>query len=161
LHDLLASQGQLEEVRGLHPELFQELNLNASTEELLRSERAFTYADLHAMLESGKKMVAWLTPHAALVSGSGRLVSTWDRIIESCRFCFSVDGKCIIALARSPEHLLESCDIILRMLAVSEVHRVILNSWRCPNGLINAPNLTYLMEQCQKSEVFIIEESGN
>jgi hypothetical protein len=49
--------------RGLDPpEGLQELNLNLSTEELLSAERAFTYADLFAML-GNKSTVAWITPH--------------------------------------------------------------------------------------------------
>jgi hypothetical protein len=43
----------------------QELNLDESTEEHLSSERAFTYADLYAML-GNKVTVAWLTPYAAV-----------------------------------------------------------------------------------------------
>jgi hypothetical protein len=43
----------------------QELNLDVSTEELLSAERAFTYADLYAMLRSLKGVV-WLTSHAAV-----------------------------------------------------------------------------------------------
>jgi hypothetical protein len=34
-------------------EFFEELNLDVSTEELLSAERAFTYADLYAMLGNG------------------------------------------------------------------------------------------------------------
>jgi hypothetical protein len=48
-----------------------ELNLDVSTEELLSAERAFTYADLYAMLGNGKT-VAWLTPHAAVARRNER-----------------------------------------------------------------------------------------
>jgi hypothetical protein len=70
---MLESQGRLEGFRG-DPELLQEVNLDVSTEELLSAERAFTYADLYAML--GKRdTIAWLTPHAAvaraLLGGTG------------------------------------------------------------------------------------------
>jgi hypothetical protein len=65
LHDILESQGLLEGVsRNLGP--FQELSLNVSTEELLSSERAFTYTDLYAML-GNRNTVPWLTPHTAVV----------------------------------------------------------------------------------------------
>jgi hypothetical protein len=45
-----------------------ELNLNVSTEELL-AERAFTYADLYAVLEVNMRFL-WLTPQA--YSSGGR-----------------------------------------------------------------------------------------
>jgi hypothetical protein len=62
---------------------------------------------------------------------------------------FSADGKEIIAVASS-EHLLEICDVVLRLLAVSVVHSVKIYKWNPHYGeLINAPTLAYLMEQCQ------------
>jgi hypothetical protein len=141
LHDLLESQGR----RG-RPEGLQELNLDVSTEELLSAERAFTYADLHAILGNGDTVV-WLTPHAA-VARKGGGAHSFGR--GSCRFFFSVDGNEIVALARSPEHLLEICDVVVRLLAASVVHSVILEKWSSRDGvLINAPTLAYLMEQCQ------------
>jgi hypothetical protein len=45
LYDILESQGRLRIFEGRH-EIFQELNLDVPTEELLSTERAFTYADL-------------------------------------------------------------------------------------------------------------------
>jgi hypothetical protein len=66
LRDLIASRGRREGLNGHHPGLLQELNLDVSTEAFLSAERAFTYADLYAMLESGDT-VLWLTPHAGLV----------------------------------------------------------------------------------------------
>jgi hypothetical protein len=62
LHDLIESQGVLEEPEAPIPERLQEVNLDVSTEEFLSAERAFTFADLYAMLESGDNMVAWFTP---------------------------------------------------------------------------------------------------
>jgi hypothetical protein len=41
---------------------------------------------------------------------------------EWWHFFFIVDGKVIDALARSPEYLLEICDVALRLLAASAVH---------------------------------------
>jgi hypothetical protein len=65
----------------------------------------------------------------------------------------------IVALARSPEHLLEICDVVLRLLAVSVVHSVILDNWISPDGaLINAPTLAYMMEQCQSLKVLSLKE---
>jgi hypothetical protein len=153
MYDLLESQ--VEDVRGC-PELLKELNLDVSTGELLNAERAFTYADLHAMLES-KETVAWLTPHAAIVHADGRAVYCWGQLDESCRFKFNVDGKVMVALARSPEHLLEICDLVLRLLAASVAHLVILGQWIIRGrALINATSLEYLMEQCQSLKVFIV-----
>jgi hypothetical protein len=152
-HDILASQGRLEVVRYRHrPEPLRELNLDVSTEELLSAERAFTYADLFAML-GNLETVAWLTPHAAVVCEGGQLV-------EACHFCFSADGKAIVAMARSPEHLLEICDVVLRLLAASVcvVHSVILQKVISVDViLINAPTLAYLMEHCQSLKALTLK----
>jgi hypothetical protein len=130
-----------------------ELNLDVSTPELLSAERAFTYADLYAFLGNGAR-IAWLTPHAVVVreDGTGVCYGYWTD--HQCRFCFDADGKEICVLARSPEHLLEISDVVLRLLAASAVHSVILDKWNSRNGaLINAPSLAYLMEQCQSLNV--------
>jgi hypothetical protein len=158
LYDLVESQGRLEEFRGrYHPEHFQELNLNVSTEELVSSERAFTYADLHAML-GNEYAVAWLTPHAAVVRGGvGRVVYCWGELNGFYRLCFTADGKNIVALARSPEHLLEICNAIVRLLVVSVVHSVTIDEWTSlDRALINDPSLAYLMEQCQSLKVLTL-----
>jgi hypothetical protein len=63
---------ELEGVRH-HHEGFRELNLDVSTQEFLSAERAFTYADLYAMLGNGET-VAWLTPHAAVAHENDRVV---------------------------------------------------------------------------------------
>jgi hypothetical protein len=144
--DMLESQG-VEGLRGL-----QEIDLNVSTEELLSAERAFTYANLHATL-SNRDTVAWLTPHAAVAHEGGRVEHSWLEPDESCCFSFSADDKDLIAFARSTEHLLEICDVILRLLAVSVVHSVHLNSWNSPGFFINAISLAYMMEQCQSLKV--------
>jgi hypothetical protein len=60
------------------------------------------------------------------------------------------------AWARSPEHLLEISDVILRLLAASVVHSLILPAWRSADSvLINAPTLACLMEQCQSLNVIL------
>jgi hypothetical protein len=163
VHDILESQGRRKELRGLR-ELSQELNLDASTEELLSAERAFTYADLYAMLGNANT-IAWLTPHAVVTreggSGEGESVShsSWLQQDDSCRFLFDVDGNTIFALARSPEHLSEISDVVLRLLAVSLVHSVNLrNKWTSrDNASINSPTLAYLMEQCQSLKVLKLQ----
>jgi hypothetical protein len=156
-HDILESQGRLEEFRD-QPELLQELNLDVSTEQLLSAERAFTYADLYAML-GNQYMVVWLTPHASVIRGYGRGAYYWEQLDEPCSFCFSADGEAIYAFARSPEHFLEISDVILRLLAASVVvHSVFLRKRSSRNGaLINAPTLAYLMELCQSLKALKLE----
>jgi hypothetical protein len=159
LYDLLVlRQGRHEGFRGPR-KVLQELNLDVTTEELLSAKRAFTYADLYAMMGNGKT-VAWLTPHASVVVFSW--VHSWVQLDESWRFSFSADGKIIYALARSFEHLLEICDVVLRLLAASDVHSVILQRWSCPGNVsINAPTPTsvaYLLEQCQSLKVLTLQD---
>jgi hypothetical protein len=158
LHDMLESQG----LRDI--ELLRELNLDVSTEELLSAERAFTYADLYALL-GNLDTVAWLTPHAAVVLQGGRGGLCWGQLNNSCRFCISTDdGNHIYALARSREHLLEICDIVLRLLAASVVYSVHLNDhddflFRSDGrAMINAPALAYLIEQCQSLKSLSLHE---
>jgi hypothetical protein len=153
LHDILESQGDLEEFRGLHPERLQELNLDVSTEELLSAEKAFTYVDLYATIGSGET-VAWLTPHAAVMRADGIAMDCWEQLDESFSFCLSADGKQIVAVAHSSEHLLEIVDVVIRLLAVSVAHSVSLSHWRSLDFTsINTPSLAYLMEQCQSLKV--------
>jgi hypothetical protein len=140
---------------------FQELNLDVSIEELLSTERVFTYADLYAVLRNGDTpaddTVAWLTPHAAVARDGGLAMYALEQLDRSCRFCFSADGKRIIAFALSPEHLLEICDVALRLLAASVVHSVRLSDYT-PDFFIHAPTLAHLMEQCQSLKFLRLEE---
>jgi hypothetical protein len=129
-------------------DFLQKLNLDLSTEELLSAEWAFTYADLCAMLNG--ETIAWLTAHASITHGNTRALRSWGQLDESCSFSFIADGKILVAMARSPERLLEICDVVLRLLAASVVHSVILSDWSFPDGaLINAATLAHMMEQCQ------------
>jgi hypothetical protein len=130
-----------------YDETIKELNLDVSTQELLSAQRAFTYADLYAMLENGNTVV-WLTPHTAAVRVDRAGSYAWGQLDESCYFSFSVDGKEINAFGRSHEHLLEICDVVLRLLAASVAQSVILVKSR-DGASINATSLEYLMEQCQ------------
>jgi hypothetical protein len=154
-YDALVEEG---EDREDNFETAKELNLDISTEEFLRAERAFTYADLYAMIEDGDTL-AWLTPHAAVVRVYDEGTYAWEQLEQLCFFCFSVDGKEINAFARSHEHLLEICDVVLRLLAAGVAHSVILSkmAFRC-NALINATSLEYLMEQCQSLNVLRLED---
>jgi hypothetical protein len=62
LHDLIENQDDFnEDFEFSDLELLRELNLDVSTEEFLSAERAFTYADLYAMIGNGDTVV-WLTP---------------------------------------------------------------------------------------------------
>jgi hypothetical protein len=158
LYAMLESQGRLENLRG-DPELLQELGMDVSTEELLTAERAFTYADLYAML-GNEKAVVWMTPHAAVMPVGGIGMKGWILLDGSCRSYFlKTDGKELFVLAHSPEHLSEICDILLRILAASVVHSVYLEMFDQGRGLlINAPTLAYLMEQCQSLKDLSFED---
>jgi hypothetical protein len=140
------------------PEWLRELNLDISTEELLSPERAFTYVDLYAMLENGET-AAQLTPHASVVGTNGKALLCSYHRQSSFRFSFSADGKKIVALARSPEHLLEICDVVLRLLAASVVHSVTVHSWSSRHTFyINSASLTSLMQHCQSLNTLTFEE---
>jgi hypothetical protein len=65
--------------------------------------------------------------------------------------CRRPDGKAIIAFADSPEHLLEICDVVVRLLVVSVVHKVIIHRWTSSDESISATSLAYLMEHCHSS----------
>jgi hypothetical protein len=147
----------LEESRGfVPPEWMRELNLNVSTDEFLGAERGFTYADLYTMLGNGET-ITWLTPHAAIVLADGR-VQLFRREFNKYRFRFTVDGKEIVAWARSIEALSEICDVVLRLVAASVVHSVLLRQLIPVDGaLINAASLAYLMEQCQSLKAITLQ----
>jgi hypothetical protein len=153
LHDIIESQGR----RGPHGRRLQELNLDLSTEALLSAERAFTHADLYAVL-GNEETLAWLTPHAFVVrAGLGMLYYTLN-LLRMRSFHFTADGKDIIVFALSPEHLLEICDVLFRLLAASVVDSVILRSGIHHDGgaWINAPTLAHLMEQCKSLKVLTL-----
>jgi hypothetical protein len=87
------------------------------------------YANLYAMLGNGDTMT-WLTPHAAIMSvdGSGML---YLRQLNECRFLFSVDGKKIVARARSSEALWKIVGVVLRLVSARVVHSVLLEKCDC------------------------------
>jgi hypothetical protein len=127
-------------------------------EELLSAERAFTYTDLFAILGrlGEENTVLWLTPYAYVVRDNERVESWVHQLDGSYRFCFSADGKDIFVLARSHEHLVEICDVVVRLLAASVVRSVDVFNWRHRNGrFIHAPSLAYLMEQCHGGLKFL------
>jgi hypothetical protein len=97
--------------------------------------------------------IVWFLPHAVVAHECAR-VSPLD---GSCWFCFSAVSIDIYELARSPEHFLEICDVVLRLLAATVVHSVVLGERTyLDSALINAESLAYLMEQCRESEGFKI-----
>jgi hypothetical protein len=154
-HDLVERQGG----RVSRESRLRELNLDVSADEFLSAERGFTYADLYAMLGNGKK-IAWLTPHAFVLRAS-YMYFQGQMFYQGCTLEFKADGEEIFALARSPEHLLEICNVVLRLLAVSVVHSVTLRKVGTrPGALINAPALAYLMEQCQSVKVLKFEQTA-
>jgi hypothetical protein len=158
LYDLLESRGSLLGQGRDDFTWLRELNLDVSTEEFLSAERAFTYSDLYAMLGNGET-IAWLNPHTAVARAAGRVMYGWGQSMLSCRFRFAVDGKDIVALAHSREDILEICYVVLRLLAASVVHLVILRKGSSRNGsFINATSLAYLMEQCQSLKVLKLED---
>jgi hypothetical protein len=158
LYDQVESQGGLEALYGTA--YFTELNLDVSTQELLSAERAFTYADVYDML-GNRFTLAWLTPHVAVIRNHAVVRNSWNQLNGSRRFYFMVDGKKIDVLARTPEHLLQICDVVLQLLAASVgVHSVILNGSNCRHELINAPSLAYMMEQCQSLKTLSLHNVG-
>jgi hypothetical protein len=151
LRDRFRSQGFLS------PKELQELNLDVSTEDLLSAERAFSFAELYAML-GNLDVVAWMTPHAGVARGDDIVEQSWLKLFKVWslrRFTFDVDGKGMHVVGTSQEHLSEICDIVLRLLAASVVESVILCS--LGDELINAPTLAYLMEQCQSLKVLSLQ----
>jgi hypothetical protein len=78
------------------------------------SAEAFTYADLYTMLETEYDCVVDTTCSYAYsvmgdVSFEGRFIGYY--------FWFTVDGKEIVAWARSSEALWEIVDVVLRLVA--------------------------------------------
>jgi hypothetical protein len=156
-------RGVLMSQRYRGPEGLQELNLDVSTEEFLSAERGFTYADLYAMI-GNESTLAWLTPRAAVVRGVNMRGERswwvyWCELNASYCYHFYADGKRISALARSPEHLLEICDVLLRLLAASVVHEVILNRDNSRRAVFNAPTLAHLMEQCKSLKFLTLHQT--
>jgi hypothetical protein len=140
------------------PRRMQELKLNVSTDEFLRAERGFTYADLCTMLEN-EYTLAWLTPHVAIGRG-GAVLDSLKQLNGSYCFHLHAEDIKIHALACSSEHLSEICDVVLRLMAASVVHSPLLSNWNCfPHHVsINAASVEYLMEQCQSLKVLTLQD---
>jgi hypothetical protein len=155
--DIAESEGRLrlEELTG-YP---KELNLDVSTEEFLSAERAFTFAGLYAVL-GNEDTVAWLTPHASVMRAHG-LAENFCKHLEGGVYLirFNIDGKQVAIFARSSEAITEVLDVVLRLLAASVVHSVILNQLRSADyEWIDSATLKYLMEQCQSLKALTLEK---
>jgi hypothetical protein len=159
LHGLLQSQGRLPELRYFE-DLFRELNLDVSTEELLGAERAFTYADLYAMLKNGNTL-AWLNPHAAVTGEDGSGFFCTYYLQDYYRFRLNVDGKDMVALASSSAVLSETFDVVRRLLLadVSEVYELTFtNVGQSYEVFFNAFSFANLVEQCDNLKTLTLEQ---
>jgi hypothetical protein len=139
----------------------EELNLDVSIAEFLSAERAFTHADLYALL-GNEDTVAWLTPHTAVFRANGLAKEFLDRAVNTTadrpyyRYSFNADGEQLYAMAPSSEALSEICDIVLRLLATSVARSVLIIRRAYEDVFTNAASLAYLMEQCQSLEALTL-----
>jgi hypothetical protein len=106
---------------------------------------------------SGSHQMQRFTPNAAVFRDSAIANISSVFAGNDYTFSFSANGKLIYAAARSAEHLLELCDVVLRLLAASVVQSVRLIDSLSPPFFSNAPTLEYLMEQCQSLKVLSLE----
>jgi hypothetical protein len=149
-----------QEIKG-HPDGLREINLDVSTEEFLSVERAFTFADLYAML-GNRNTLAWLTPHSAVMR-RGWMASVFSFteffVGDDYRFSCNIDDNHITAVASTSEELLVICDVVFRLLAASVVHSVIVCNWMC-HGIVSikATSLAHLIEHCQSLKALKLEE---
>jgi hypothetical protein len=137
-----------------------ELNLDVSTEILLSAERGFTYADLYAMI-CNRNTIAWLTPHAAVVTGYGRAHFRYYELKGIYSFRVIVNGAEIHALTLSSAAFSETLDVVRRLLLaeVREVYELDLkySSRDHDKMFFSAAVLASLMEQCQSLKVLKLE----
>jgi hypothetical protein len=132
-------------------EHLQELNLDVSTEDFLSTERAFTYADLYAMLKS-EETVLWFTLDTAIMRGACARGILWSLYLRfHNRFTFKVNGESMVVLARSLAALFEIVDVFHRLLVAnaSEVYDLEFRNSCFDGTFFSAASLAYLMEQCQ------------
>jgi hypothetical protein len=142
-------------------ETIKELNLDVSTQELLSAERAFTYADLCALL-GNRDAVLWLTPYAAVVRADG-IADVFYHYVETgdYGFSFNADGKHIIALALSSEALSEILGVVCRLLVANANEACELdlrNVGQSGEVFFNAPSFAYLMGQCESLKTFTLNQ---
>jgi hypothetical protein len=142
-------------------EMIKELNLDVSTQELLSAERSFKYADLYAMLGDGYT-VAWLTPNMLIMRTHGSAKTFSNQLVQDgyCSCHFIADGKEVVATARSSDSS-EICDVVLRLMAVSGIRSILINSVTEEEVFINADSLEYLMEECQSLKLLSFYNIGS
>jgi hypothetical protein len=143
----------------------RELELDVSTEEFLSPERAFTFADLYAMLGHGNT-VLWLTPHASIVRYNWRSALSClhpEEMLDSYRFSIKVGGgggKHINILAWSSAALSEIVDVVCCLLvaSTSEVYDLELkNEGHLEEAFCSAPVFASLAEQCQNLKALTLK----
>jgi hypothetical protein len=161
--DIAESRGGLKGSSRRLTEGLREVNLDVSTAEFLSVDRAFTYADLYALLRN-EETIAWLTPHTAVFRANGLAKEFLDLMADAdagpCyRYSFNADGEQLYAMAPSSEALSEICNVVLRLLAASVVRSLSITRRAYEDVFINAASLAYLMEQCQTSlKVLTLED---
>jgi hypothetical protein len=147
-------------------DLLRELKLDVSVEEFLSPERAFTFADLYAMLGRHGNTVLWLTPHASIVRYDWRTALSClflEEMRDNYRFVIKVGGgggKHITAFARSSAALSEIVDVVCSLLVANTNEFDDLEL--CNEGLrkdvfCSAPVFASLAEQCQSLKYLKLE----
>jgi hypothetical protein len=170
LRDMIDQCGDISEEMKDDLHYIEEFHLHVSTQEFRCAvlEKAFTYADLHAMLDGD--CLVWFTPSlSAAVFRRHAIANIYSVFMgdgfndTNYSFLCNLDGQEISATASSSNELLEMFDILLRLVAAtSDVDSVKLSNWRCANHVsINATSLAYLMGQCQSLEVLTLHNAGD
>jgi hypothetical protein len=96
-----------------------------------------------------------LTPNAAIIPAKGDYEDAADWVVL---LCVKANAKKYPSSLAPPEHLLEICDVVLRLLAASVVHSVVLNKTTGLAAWMNATSLGYLMEHCQSLKCLTLEK---
>ncbi len=137
LRDIIDQSGDISEEMKEDLHFIEEFHLHVSTEEFRSAvlETAFTYADLHTMLDGD--CLVWFTPSlSAAVFRKHAIANIYSVFMgdgfndSNYSFLCNLDGQEITAAASSSNELLEMCDILLRLVAASsDVHSVKLSNW--------------------------------
>jgi hypothetical protein len=111
---------------------------------------------------SNRKTIAWLTPHAAVLSGYEREQFRISYEQHYYSFLYHVNDKYIHALTLSPAALLETFDVVSRLL-LADMREVCELDLKYSHGgesgamFLNAATLACLMEQCQSLKTLRLE----
>jgi hypothetical protein len=108
-----------------------------------------------------RKLIAWLTPHAAVVSEYGRANFRNCHLQDFYFFRVNVNGKEIHALTQSSGAFSEICDVFRRLLLadVREVHELDLRYYsHRDETFFDAATLAYLVDQCQSLKALKLEK---